>query len=244
MVYILMYNYIYKHNTISKPFVHSYMIESNFYSNEVVRALIINLVNKLQQNIIPWESEIYKISSSLLNHYYPMGHNWVVSHQQQVTDQYVKKIPDHTVNYINLIHNDPGYGNTYPHIQVEVKRPSTSFNTKELWANTLEQMWDQCDFSKNNDGKIWAIVIIGKYISFFNFNVADDGHSSDSRYDNFNCLNLENKNYYELLSLGIECDVDIIRGTYLLNVIKWDMSNPRHTNFIHNMFIHLRDNSA
>ena len=55
---------------------------------------------------------------------------------------------------------------------------------------TDEQLWEQADSHKNNDGELWVIGLIDFELCVFTFNVVD--YYDRGRFEHFSPLNLNN----------------------------------------------------
>lgn len=99
----------------------------------------------------------------------------------------------------------------------------------------LEQMWDQCDLAKNNNGKIWAIGLKGLEISCFRFDVNKYEDQSPDCYTNFEPLNLSNLTNAQLDALGVKYNICLHGTTERIGVIKWRLDNHLHWPYINHM---------
>lgn len=197
---------------------------------------IINNIKRRENNgEVLWECDYSFLTSAILPYYFHRtAHTtWVITPEFNYLEG---NHPDYT---IFLIPTGNWRYTAVIHAVVEIKS-----KTGDSWSKMLEQMWNQADVAKDDDGRLWAIGQKGLEICIFKFDVLKYMNQEPDCYTNFEPLNLSNLNTVQLDQLGVkyeECNDD---GFARISLIKWRLDDPRHRPYIDRMFNYIRVNNA
>lgn len=195
---------------------------------------ICHLENKVKNKFKTRECDYSKIMAIALPQYFdPMVYSTV---PEFVLNGNYK--PDYLVSIISTDGND--LGKSFNLVNVEAK----DAETKQSWEFIIkEQLWDQCDNSKQEDsGRIWAILIRGFEVCFFHFDI--EKYDDSVTYRNFSALNLRKLNGQQLTSLGVGYITELdTNGVSVIRVIKWEFNKLEHRIHINEMFNHIVTNN-
>jgi len=197
----------------------------------MVQALISNLKTRYNTGEKLFESDYSRIMAAILPNYFVYNQHFSIGPEIWSDD---KRKSDFVVcsTFLNRNGRLP-YGHNTPIVMVECKnRAAISW-----WLLCKDQLWDQSDSLKNNDGRLWVIGQIGFEVCFFRFDVLNFRGSEN--YCNFSPLNLRNLSELELLQQGIEYLVESVEFVDVIQVIKWRLDVPNHHAYIHEMFLHI-----
>ena len=187
--------------------------------------LIQYVVNQERTGINLWEGDYSIIMSAILPYYFHIIHNRPLIITPEFNFQ-ENLHPDYTVFLIK--YNPFSIG---PFLISEIKS-----KTGDSWNKLLDQMWSQCDVSKNQSGKIWAVGQKGLEICLFRFDLTIFQNQEPDFYTNFEPLNLSNLTSDQLAHLGVQYKLCDDNGTQRIGLIKWRLDNQNHWPYIHNMF--------
>lgn len=146
-----------------------------------------------------------------------------------ITPEYNHLEGNHADYTIFSIETNPFSANIYAVVEVKSK-------TGNSWYKLLEQMWNQADVAKQDDGKLWAIGQKGLEICFFRFDVDKYQNQIPDCYTNFEPLNLNNLNTVQLDQLGVKYEQCNDDNFARIALIKWRLDNTNHQPFINYMF--------
>ena len=207
----------------------------NFLERRIIRVIRDNLVYqdrdydretdpvKKKEKIL-YESEMTKLPSVLLPYYFSFQSDWVISPEQNHGEAHH---PDYTVYTVD--------DDTRSYLLLEVKR-GTKYDG-DSWHKVLkDQMWNQADMAKQENGRLWMVGQNGFEICFFKFDVERYNEGSPD-YANFKPLNLRNWSIEDFKSLEIELITELVNNVEEIKVIKWRLDNDDHCSFIHEMFV-------
>jgi hypothetical protein len=129
----------------------SIVLQSSVFDLEFVTAIITNLKNRDKNKENLFESDYSRIMGAILPYYFEYRQNWVLSPEIWSLD---KRRSDLVLTKTLLSHNGPYlYGHSFAHLMVECKRKHAV-----AWKKLVpEQLWNQADSLKNDDGKLWVI---------------------------------------------------------------------------------------
>lgn len=197
--------------------------------------MVANLKQK-NENKTTRESDFVALIAAILPYYF--RHDiYVIAPESWGNDVggRTKRI-DFVISQISL-HQTPDYeyGQPVPNLMVESKN-----TTATSWRKLCDdQLWDEADSVKNPEGRMWVMANIGFKTCFFHFNVT--GYTTGMKeFINFSPLNLRNLSPEDLKYMDIVPVIDPEDGT--IKVIPWDLGNEDHQVYIHEMFLHVRNN--
>lgn len=123
-----------------------------------------------------WECDYSRITSVLLPFYFRYEDNWCISPEWVATENHR---PDYTVFEVCLV---PGnlYGECTPYLIAEIKNKAAI----SWWMLMENQLWEQADKLKQDNGRLWVMAQIGFEICLFKFDVTRYP-SYSGNYENF-----------------------------------------------------------
>ncbi len=137
----------------------------------MIHAMISNLKYKERRNEPLLECDYSRITSVLLPYYFSFSNNWCISPEWVATE---RDRPDYTVFWINFQVGNL-YGEATPYLIAEIKnRVAVSW-----WVLFRNQLWEQADKLKQENGRLWVIGQIGFEICFFKFYIERHGSASN-----------------------------------------------------------------
>lgn len=213
-------------------------MQANFLNLPFINNIITD-IKAVEAISKPWECDYAVLSAALFAIYFPLdwtpsplpAYQWVI-------------VPE----YNHLERNHPDFtlfkvGNNNPsaidiHAVFELKSRSG-----DSWYKLLEQMYGQADVAKNPLGRLWAVGQKGLEICFFNFDVLKNEDEQRDEFTSFDCLNLHGFSAEDLKKLGVAFLTTTNKeGSTRIAVIKWRLDDIRHQSYIHDMFIHIKNN--
>ncbi len=214
----------------------SIILQSSVFDLKFVTAIITNLKNRDKSKENLFESDYSIIIGAILPYYFEYRKNWVLAPEIWSLD---KRRSDFVLTKTLLSHNRPYlYGHSFAHLMVECKRKHAV-----SWIKLVpEQLWNQADSFKNDDGKLWVIGQIGFEICFFRFDVTK--YMESETFANFSPLNLERFHDADLDYLNILHVTESVNNIEILQVIQWRLDDEHHHRYIHNMLVHISNNKA
>lgn len=155
------------------------------------------------------------MSAILPYYFHTTGHTiWVITPEYNHLEG---NHPDYTIFSIDT---NPFIKEIYAVVEIKSK-------TGDSWKKLLEQMWNQADVAKSEDGKLWTIGQKGLEICFFRFDVLNYQDQEPKEFTNYEPFNLSNLNTVQLDQLGVkyvECDDN---GFARIALLKWRLDNDR-----------------
>ena len=179
------------------------------------------------------ECDYYKIMALALPQFFNYINNWCLVSEYNLAGNYS---PDYLVSIINIT---PvlDYGSTSDLLSCEIQNHAAV----SWWVIMKDQLWDQTDAAKHEDGTFWVVAQIGFKICFFRFNVNGCPSSSDI-YTNFSFLNLYNFTIDDLIDLKIKYITETTNSVISIRVIKWRWDDQNQLKYIEAMFNHINNN--
>lgn len=181
--------------------------------NPLALAYIFRLKDKIQRGFATRERDYYKIMALVLPQLFRLDYNWCIAPEFVLPGDYR---PDYLVSIIITNYNDIYYGYSIDRLLAEVKNRGAVSG----WSLMKDQLWNQADAAKNNDGRFWVVAQIGFEICFFRFDVTSYPSFSDY-YTNFKVLNLRNLSEGDLEYLNIKYITEVTDGIKSIRIIKW-----------------------
>ncbi len=214
-----------------------YMVPPLFITKDITKAAILSLKDRQFDPGIR-EADYILITGLLLYHYFPYKDNWCVAPEQVIDDNYK---PDFIVSEISTAPSD--YGQIYPYLNVEVKKPAII-----SWKKLLDdQLHKQCDNNSNNNarqnnGRLWAMGQRGFEICLFLFDIHKNVNLDN--YTQFTAVNPWNFSADDFDHLDAKPFVEKINGVDQIIAVNWRLDNSDHHRYIHDMFIHILKSRA
>lgn len=174
--------------------------------------------------------------AAILPHYFKETDGWIIAPEIRANG---KRKSDFVVFLPDILPNSNwSYGTPVPRLMCESKLPSAI-----PWEKLVkEQLWDQATaVSEDFDGKLWVIAQIGFYVCVYRFDLTDYGDSD--WFTNFSPLNLRYFNERDLDYLEIKYVVESINNEDVIQVIKWDLRESTHHQYIDEMLAHIAINN-
>jgi len=201
----------------------------------MITALIINLKKRQVKKELLFESDYSRIIGAIIPHYFKYDDNYTISPEIWSDD---RRRADFVISetYLNQNGNYP-YGHSIPVLMVESKNRG-AIPWKDLASN---QLWNEADSLKNDDGRLWVIGQIGFTICFFHFDILN--YNKSEWFTNFQPLNLINFSDEDLDRLKIKHITESIGNDDVLQVIEWRLDIYSHHIYIHEMFEHISNNA-
>lgn len=106
-----------------------------------------------------------------------------------------------------------------------------------------DQLWNQADSLKNEDGRLWVIGQIGFYVCIFRFDVLK--YQESEWFRNFSPLNLNNLSPEDLDKLKILHITESVDNSTrdLTMVIQWDLRKQNQYKYIDEMLSYIVRNN-
>lgn len=213
---------------ISRP--HAFVnlpLESSFLDKAIICAMINNLKSKEKGKQHILECDYSRITSVLLPFYFPYTDNWCISPEWVANENHR---PDYTVFEVCLV---PGnsYGECTPHLIAEIKNKAAI----SWWALMRNQVWDQADMLKQENGRLLVMAQIGFEVCLFKFDILKY-HSHSGDYENFMPLLPDGWGKEDLDELDIKYITETTNNVEEIRVVKWRLDDPYQASFIHDLF--------
>lgn len=200
--------------------------------------MIGDLKTRQRQHENLFESDFTRVMAAILPHYFVYDQGWVIAPEIWSDD---KRRSDFVVSVVNTLrHGRIPYGHSIPKVMVEGKAPSAI-----PWSKLCkDQLWDQADSLKNDDGKLWVIGQIGYYVCIFRFDVLN--YRESEWFRNFSPLNLHRFSPEDLDELEIKHITESVDNNTrdVTMVIQWDLRQEDQYKYIHEMLSYIVTNNA
>lgn len=207
-------------------------MQCSAFNLPLIKALIAHLQARVRNPNHPLkESDFSKLMFAILPYYFKYIDNYTIS-PEMWNDNFCNRNgrSDGIVALTNLNINDPKYGCPLAKVMYECKNKWT-ISWKKLCDN---QLWEQADANKNDDGRLWVIGQIGFQVCVFNFDVLDQ-RNRDNPFEHFTPLNLNKFSIQDLDYLGIKYEYETINNRDNILAISWTLDDKDQHRFIHDM---------
>ncbi len=222
---------------------------TSYINMEVIRVALNRVIDSKSpkdakdSKVSHYEHTVGTVSCALLQHYFPLANGWIITPEQR---QIHLKKPDFVVE--KLSNKD-----LIPHIFVECKKhKGDSFDKIMRQVSVAATM--AAEFKSQDDFSVFVIACRGLEIAFFEYynyhTVLDE--SNIYHYEGLiplTCPLDKQEDYFrkltpltltsiptsqdELTNLGVKSSREM-EHSYI-----WDLSNAKHQNYIHMLFLHM-----
>ena len=179
---------------------------------------IANLKQQESRGVILKEADYNRIMFALFPYYCNFRDSWIIAPESWSQDPFaVNKRCDAAIS--KILAPD---ANLSTRIVYEGKaRTAISW-----WRLLREQVWDEADGLKRQNGTVWVICNIGFEVCFFEFDILRWQDTGD--YTNFSPLNIRGFDQGGLQLRGI----DYLEQDGVIKVIKWRLDDLSHFEYI------------